>query len=199
MSITNYSELQAAIGRWLSRTDMASVAPDLITLAETRLNRNLRVRQMETMVTQDITGPVVAFPADWLELRGRPTVDGMPLNFVTSDQMQERCGGMARYEGDYYTIRGDDLVVGSRIADTVELGYTYYARIPSLTEAAPTNWLLSTGPDIYLYGSLLEAEPYLKNDPRLETWRSLFQVALGDLQASSEKARFSGGSLEIRQ
>lgn len=199
MSITNYSELQAAIGRWLSRTDMASVAPDLITLAETRLNRNLRVRQMETTVTQDITGPVVAFPADWLELRGRPTVDGMPLNFVTSDQMQERCGGMARYEGDYYTIRGDDLVVGSRIADTVELEYTYYARIPSLTAAAPTNWLLSTGPDIYLYGSLLEAEPYLKNDPRLETWRSLFQVALGDLQASSEKARFSGGSLEIRQ
>ena len=198
MSITNYAELQAAIGRWLSRTDMAIVAPDLITLAETRLNRNLRVRQMETTVTQTISGPVNAFPADWLELRGEPTVDGVPLRFVTSDQMQERSGGMGRFEGDFYTIRGNDLVVGSRIANTVSLAYTYYARIPALTDAAPQNWLLITGPDIYLYGSLLEAEPYLKNDPRMETWRALFQVALGDLQVSSEKARFSGGSLEIR-
>lgn len=199
MSITNYAELQGAIGRWLSRTDMAIVAPDLITLAETRLNRNLRVRQMETTVTQTISGPVNAFPADWLELRGEPAVDETPLRFVTSDQMQERSGGMGRYEGDFYTIRGNDLVVGSRIANTVELGYTYYARIPALTDAAPQNWLLTEGPDIYLYGSLLEAEPYLKNDPRMETWRALFQVALGDLQASSDKARFSGGSLEIRQ
>ncbi|MFY1969576.1 phage adaptor protein [Achromobacter xylosoxidans] len=199
MSITNYAELQAAIGRWLSRTDLAPVAPDLITLAETRFNRNLRVRQMENTVTQTIAAPVVAFPADWLELLGEPTVDGAPLHFVTSDQMRERRGGMGRYEGDYYTIRGDDLVVGARIDNTVELEFTYYARIPALTTAAPTNWLLAAGPDIYLYGSLLEAEPYLKNDPRIETWRSLLQVALGDLQASSDKAKFSGGSLEIRQ
>lgn len=198
MSITNYSELQGAIGRWLSRTDLATVAPDLITLAETRLNRNLRVRQMETTVAQTISSPVFAFPADWLELRGEPTVDGEPLHFVTTDQMQERSGGMGRFEGDFYTIRGNELVVGSRIADTVDLEFTYYARIPALTSAAPSNWLLAAGPDIYLYGSLLEAEPYLKNDTRIETWRSLFQVALGDLQVSSEKARFSGGSLEIR-
>lgn len=199
MSITNYAEMQAAIGRWLNRTDLAPVAPDLITLAETRFNRNLRVRQMESTMTQTIAGPVVAFPPDWLELLGEPTVDGAPLHFVTSDQMRERRGGMGRYEGDFYTIRGNDLVVGSRIDDTVELEYTYYARIPALSTAAPKNWLLATGPDIYLYGSLLEAEPYLKNDPRIETWRSLLQVALGDLQASSDKARFSGGSLEIRQ
>lgn len=198
MSITTYAELQASIGRWLSRTDMATVAPDLITLAETRLNRNLRVRQMESTLTQTITGPANALPADWLELRGEPTVDGTPLRFVTSDQMQERSGGMGRYEGDFYTIRGKDLVVGSRIANTVDLEFTYYARIPALTDAAPVNWLLTDGPDIYLYGSLLEAEPYLKNDPRLETWRGLFQVALGDLQVSSDRARFSGGSLEIR-
>lgn len=198
MSITTYAELQASIGRWLNRTDLAAVAPDLITLAEARLNRSLRVRQMERNMAQTISDPVVTILGDWLELRGEPKVDGTPLRFVTSDQMQERSGGMNRFEGDFYTIRGNTLVVGSRIATTVELAYTYYARIPALTDAAPQNWLLTDGPDIYLYGSLLEAEPYLKNDPRIETWRGLLQVALGDLQASSDKARFSGGSLEIR-
>ena len=42
----------------------------------------------------------------------------------------------------------------------------YVARIPALSDANPTNWVLQQAPQMYLYASLLEAEPFLANDAR---------------------------------
>lgn len=192
MSISNYTELQSAIGRWLHRADLASVAPDLITFAENRLNRNLRVRQMEAAHTETVTAQEVALPADWLEFVGAPKLGDKRLDFITRDQYRDGC------EGNFYTIMGSTLYLVPTLDEPAELTFDYYAKIPALTGTAATNWLLAEGSDIYLYSALLEAEPYLKNDPRIETWRGLLQVALTDIQGASDRAKYSGSSLVIR-
>ncbi|MBY4947001.1 hypothetical protein K6V92_10260 [Cupriavidus respiraculi] len=198
MTILNYSDLRNAVGRWLKRSDLADAAPDFITLYEARANRNLRVRQMETEYSAVITDQTVPLPADWLELLGDPTLDGRPQSFITRDQYKQRTGEVPAYEDGYYTISGSNLKFGANVADGVTLAFDYYAKIPSLSEAAPTNWLITDAPDVYLYGSLLEAEPYLKNDPRIATWQSLLATAMADLQAAGDRAKHSGGTLEIR-
>lgn len=192
--ISTYYDLQASIGRWLHRGDLAAVTGDLIAFAEARLNRNLRVRQMEKSHTEVITDSVVALPADWIEFVGAPMLGDKRLDFVTRDQYKTLDGCYS----DRYTIMGSTLVIGAQIDAGASLSFDYYAKIPALSDDAPTNWLLTDGPDIYLYGSLLEAEPYLKNDPRIETWRGLLQVALTDIQAASDRAKYSGGTLVIR-
>ena len=45
---------------------------------------------------------------------------------------------------------------------TVEL--VYFARIPALTAAQPVNWLITKAPDVYLYGVLLEAMLFQKDE-----------------------------------
>jgi hypothetical protein len=47
-------------------------------------------------------------------------------------------------------------------------------------------------PDALLYASLLEAEPYLMNDPRTQTWSSLYNQAITRINTSDEESEFSG-------
>ena len=63
----------------------------------------------------------------------------------------------------------------------------FYAKVPSLSSTRPTNWILLNAPDIYLYGSLLEAEAFLQNDPRIQLWKQGFDQAVADLQLQDDK------------
>lgn len=196
--ISTYDELKAAIGRWLHRTDMTVVAEDLISLFEARANRNIRVRQMETNLSQSITAQTVVLPADWLEFIGQPTLGGKPQSFVTRDQFKMLDGLVPVFEQGYFSIFGSNLRLNVDVSAGVTLDFDYYAKIPALSAAVQTNWLITDAPDVYLYGALLEAAPYLNNDPRIATWQGLLTAGMMDLQTTSDTAKFSGGTLEIR-
>lgn len=54
--INDYSTLQAGIAAWLARADLSSQIPTFIQLGEARINRELRSRQMQTLVTGTASG-----------------------------------------------------------------------------------------------------------------------------------------------
>ena len=89
-----------------------------------------------------------------------------------------------------YAIVGNTLQVwpwtdgGSHAAEM-----TYWKRIPALSEAAPSNWLLMLHPDAYLYGALLQSAPYLKDDARLGVWGQILETVIGDIVRASSIAR----------
>jgi len=51
---------------------------------------------------------------------------------------------------------------------------------------------------LLLYASLLEAEPYLMNDARINTWGTMFDRAMSSLTTSDEKGQFSGVPLAMQ-
>ena len=51
MAIGTYAELQTAVANWLDRGDLTDRIQEFIDLAEARINRNLRLRLMETTAT----------------------------------------------------------------------------------------------------------------------------------------------------
>jgi len=53
MSFSNYSALQTTIASYLGRTDLTAMIPTFITLAEARLQRELRTRPMLMQLQQD--------------------------------------------------------------------------------------------------------------------------------------------------
>jgi hypothetical protein len=75
---------------------------------------------------------------------------------------------------------------------------TYYAKIPALTVSNTSNWLLVDSPDLYLYGSLLQAAPYLQDDQRITTWAALYTTAINDLKVSDERSRMATSALRMR-
>jgi len=61
-----------------------------------------------------------------------------------------------------------------------------------------SNWLLASSPDVYLYGSLMQASPYLKDDGRIPVWASMYTNALEAIQVADDRAATSGGSIMMR-
>ena len=74
----------------------------------------------------------------------------------------------------------------------------YYAKIPTLSDSAETNWLLTHHPDIYLYGALLHSAPYLKEDERAQTWAALYTAAVVRVNNASNKSTASGSGLRLK-
>jgi len=203
MAFNNYSSLQASIADFLNRNDLTAVIPDFITLAEAQFNRNIRHRRMVERATATLDSEYSAVPADWLESI-RYQINTNPITvmeFVSPDQaaMLKGANGTAG-KPIYYTQIGQQFQVvpapDSGSAYTGEL--TYYATIPALSVSNTTNWLLTDSPDLYLYGALLQAAPYLQDDQRLSTWGTLYERCLNDLKVSDERSRMATSALRMR-
>lgn len=161
MAIADYSELILAIGEYVNRTDLVDVAPRFIALAETKLNRRLRFRDQEIVLsaTPDVNG-VVPLPSDFLEVRAVMTT-GSPPRILHAVGPDIAAGIHTAGLPIGFIIAGENLFLEP--ASQTPVFITYYRSIPPLTEAAPTNWLLSKHPDIYIYASAFEAFTYLRD------------------------------------
>lgn len=74
---------------------------------------------------------------------------------------------------------------------------TYYKTFEGLSDSNTTNWVILNAPDVYLYGALLQAEPFLQNDQRIPVWERGLRQALSDLQSQDDKDRYSGSELRV--
>jgi hypothetical protein len=194
---TTYSGLKTAVAGWLNRRDLTDQVPGFITLAHAVLNRRLRVIDMQEIAEATTDDGRVAVPSDFLAPHSLE-IDGMTeeLEFVTEEVMKEkRRKRITASQSKWYTIWGRYFELYPEPTEDVDFTLKYYARIPTLSASITSNWLLQKHPDLYLYGALCEAAPYLKNDERLTTWQSVLESRIGQLNLESERARFPQGKL----
>lgn len=200
MPLDTFSGIQAHIVSTAMRTgdtEFTAAVLNFITLFETRVNRSLRVGAMEktAVLTPNASG-AITLPADYLEFRSvQPTTAGYgPMELVAPDFQ------VGRYDGSgvpqRFSIAGSTLQTYPNANGAVRV--VYFAKIPPLSDAAPTNWLLAAAPDLYLYGSLLEAAPYMEEDARAQVWKTYYDTAMADLKASDVSARYANGRARVR-
>jgi hypothetical protein len=198
MALSTYSELKASLADWKHRSGLTGVTPDFIALCEADFNRRLRIAEMEVGATATFDEGYEDVPSDFLEMR-EIKVNSSPvrsLKYMTPQQMTEFYPTSGSGTPEFYTLVDHTIRLNTTPDDEVEI--SYYVRIPALSSDAETNWMLTNHPDVYLYGSLSHAEPYLKNDKRILTWKSLYEVALKQVEEADKKARWSGGPLQVR-
>jgi hypothetical protein len=192
MALDTFSGLKTTIADYLNRDDLTSIIPSFITLAEAKFNRKLRVRQMVKRANATLDTQYFAFPSDFLQakefqLNTNPITY---LQYVTQNQGDYGSANQFISAGkpEFYTIIGTQI----QVIPTPDTGYTgeltYYGKIPVLSDSNTSNWLLAYAPDLYLYGALLEASPYLKDDERLATWSTLYINSIGDIEIADQRA-----------
>jgi hypothetical protein len=197
MAITNYSELQTSIGTWLNRSDLTSVIPDFITLAESKLNKDQRMRRIQTREPLSVSTEQVALPSDFRQIKSLyhdgPTYYH-PIRIVGGDELaqEKRIYGADSGVPFVAAVLDDELWFAPEPNATFSLIMAYEAKISALSASSTTNWLITNHPEIYLYASLVEAEPYLKDDPRIQTWKGLLEEALELLYRDAQRHEFSG-------
>jgi len=74
----------------------------------------------------------------------------------------------------------------------------YRASIPALSDSNTSNWLLEEAPDAYLYGTLMQTAPWLREDERVAMWGSLYTQAIQSVNKDGEVAKHGGSGLRMK-
>lgn len=190
--IRTYSDLLASVAEWLDRGDLAPRIPEFVQLAEAEMTRVLRRRVVRA--TLAVAGATTNLPADCVELRSISLVSGtphadLPIRVGTMERLAEvraRYGGAAGRPVQAAVI-GGQLLVAPAPDTAYDADVTYFERLVPLGAGATSNSVLEDAPDVYLWGALLQAAPYLQHDERIPVWREKFDRALTQLNVARER------------
>lgn len=195
MAITTYAELKTAVANWLADDTLTTYIPDFITLAEARIYRELKVRQMETALSSAISSGVLAVPTGftqmkWAYVNGSPTspLQQVSLEYLYSQYPARSSGGKPRY----FAREGENFVFGPYPDSTYTIKGVYYKKLAALSDSNTTNWLITDAPDLILFASLVEARSFIMDDTRIPLWEARYINAKGMIESQDRDEEFSG-------
>lgn len=191
-AVMTYDSLVDDISTYLERTDQATLdkIPTFIMLAEQviaaeiKFLGNLTVNQSTMTATQS----VIDKPARWHKtVSMNVVVDGerTPVLLRKYEYLREYWPdatntGVPKFYCDYdYT----HWLVAPTPAQNYNFEVLYYERIQPLDSSNQTNWFTIYAPQALLYGTLLQAMPFLKNDERMAMWQAQYDKIINVLKA----------------
>lgn len=193
MTISDYASLLVDAGEYSGRDDVAHLFPRFLALAELKLNRVMRVAEMEKAASVPLTEGVGSLPADFLEARQVLAGDGRPLRALP---LQELSGqGTSGCPAIGYAIVGSAIEV--RPKSSADIRLTYYAKIPPLTAEAPSNWLTEKAPDVYLYALVEEIAVWERDAAKAGAAEALKRQAMAGLGLADERLRWGNAEIVI--
>lgn len=193
MTISDYASLLVDAGDYSGRDDVAHLFPRFLALAELKLNRVMRVADMERTVTVPLTDGEGSLPADFLEPRQVLAADGRVLRALPLQELSRHAASGGGPIG--YAIVGSAIQVRSNGAEDIRL--TYYAKIPPLTAVAPSNWLIERAPDVYLYALVEEIAIWERDAAKAGAAEALKRQAMAGLGLADERLRWGNAEIVI--
>ena len=204
MSLDTYSNLQTEIAEWLNRDDLTAKIPTFITLTEAEMNRVLRRSTTKTSVS------ITAEENDVLPTNFR---EMLTLTLSTSQAdldkpmvectLAELADVKARASGistrpTHFAVANKKLYVAPVPDQTYTATLFYGDGVTALSGSNAYNDELLESPDLYLFGALSQAAPYLEHDERIPVWREKFQRAIDQHNGLRDDESYGGEIKEAR-
>jgi hypothetical protein len=196
-SVMTYDSLVENIQSYLERNDTATLdkIPLFIMLAEQVIASKIKFLGNLTVNTSNMVAnnAVIAKPARWhktvsmnITVAGeREPVLLRKYEYLRNYAPDPTATGIPKYYADYdYT----NWLVAPTPAVAYAFEVLYYERVQPLDSTNQTNWFTIYAPQALLYGSLLQAMPFLKNDERLPMWQAQYDAIMATL-AEEDKLR----------
>lgn len=200
-AVMTYDSLSEDIGKYLERTDPATLdmIPTFIMLAEQKLASDIKfLGNLKVVVTNVLTNdPILPKPARWrktvsMNIRPSPTSNiRQPVMLRSYEYCRNYIGSRVTFDvtfsetglPQYYCDYDYDhwfLSPPPNAAYTIEIAY--YERPQPLDSTNQTNWFTNYAPQAMLYGTLLQATSYVKNDVRIPLWQTQYDGAIASLK-----------------
>ena len=190
-SVMTYDSLVDDIATYLERNDTATLTkiPQFIMFAEQVIASEIKFLGNLTVAdgTMVANNPVLDKPARWRKtVSFNVTVNGerIPVflrkyEYIREYWPDDTQTGVPAFYGDYdYT----HWLVAPTPAAAYDFQVLYYERNQPLDSSNQTNWFTQYAPQALLYGSLLQAMPFLKNDERIPVWQSMYDKSIALLK-----------------
>lgn len=195
----DYADLKTKIASWLKRSDLVAMIPDFVTLAETKLSEDLFGTNMTTTSTLATVAGVadVALPTDFRSLRSlslSSSAESATPDYVTPQVLANR-NDTASGTPVVYTVIDGNLRFSPAPDAIYSVSLVYECRVPPLSDAALTNWLIERSPNAYLFGSLLMAQPFILKDERMPVFQQMYADAVNGINVNDWHV---GGELRVR-
>lgn len=191
MPLTTYAELQTEVTDWLHRSDLAAKVPVFIQNAENVINRRLHIVPVEeeTNLVAQIGSRFVALPADFgspVSLQS-PTIE--PRHEFTPIMVEQmRIDDLSQGLPVYWAIDGANIAFEKNADAAYPLRLRYWKTV-YLSNTSPTNEIYARAPDLYLYGALAQAAPYIVDDARLPMWEATFRRLLAEVATDTARSK----------
>ena len=193
--VMTYDSLVNNIQIYLERNDATTVAyiPTFIMLAEQSIAAEIKFLGNLTVANSTMVAgnAVIEKPARWHKTVSMNITDTssnrQPILLRTYEYLREywpnsSLTGLPAYFADYdYT----HWLVAPTPANNSSYEVLYYERVQPLDTTNQTNWFTVYAPQALLYGSLLQAMPYLKNDERIPMWQAQYTAIMNSLKAEN--------------
>ena len=186
-----YDNLTSTVLQYLERNDAATTAqiPTFITLCEFEIAQQIKTLGQQQVVQSTMTagGAVIAKPARWRKTVSMNLTNGTSIQpiylrkyeYIRSYASSSTAQATPVYYGDYDY---QHWIVAPTPDQNYSFEVLYYERIQPLASDNQTNWLTQNAPNAMMYGTLLQAMPFLKNDQR-QIFQEKYQEAMGALKA----------------
>ena len=154
---------------------------------------------METALSATISSGVIAVPTGYLEMKyayinasPTSTLQRKDLDYIYTNYPTRSADGKPAY----YARQGTNFIFGPYPDSNYSIAGIYYKKLTALTGTA-TNFITDDIPDALIFGSLVEAEPFLQNDERITLWESRYQQTIKAAQAQDDGESLSGSPLAV--
>lgn len=218
-TIENYRDLQDNVATWLNRTDLVDNIPTFIYLAERKIFRRYRAPNNEKTITYDMRetpdggdplqlplSNTIEYPSDYLESLTF-LANGQPIRRVSITEMQARINtsqnnNLQAEVSVFARIRRNLVIWPTPQADTL-LELIYYCDLSGLLEDDDDDHdILRSAPDLYLYGALQQAQPFLKPESDewnlIAVWEKMYEEAFASIEVMRDDDEFSGSVTTVQ-
>jgi len=200
----NYTELKAFIADFLARDDLTTQIPTFVSLAEQRMSRELQIALLEAtaQIAVSANASTADLPTDLRSIREVAMIDAdndrTVLEYVTPSQWNTRDQDATQTNTEFYTVVANQIKLMATPSAAITLEITYNGGVAALSDAAPTNTMLTRHGDAYLHGSLKQAFDFLQDEQRSIYHDAQFTRCLAEIDRDSDKQRF-GNDLQVRR
>ncbi len=190
-SVMTYDSLVEDIQSYLERSDAATLAkiPQFIMLAEQIIASEIKFLGNLVVVTSNMVQgeATIAKPARWrktVSLNVTVASKRQPVLLRTYEYLREYWPNPSSTDVPLYFCDYDyeHWLVAPTPASAYSYEVLYYERNQPLDSSNQSNWFTQYAPQALLYGSLLQAMPFLKNDERIPMWQGQYDKIIAVLQ-----------------
>ena len=188
-----YDSLVLNIQQYMERDDADFIAqiPNLIALAESSIAAELKTYMQLIVVETNLATnqTILNKPARWrktvsMKVNGQPVL--LRSQDYVSQYLSESSGGKPTYYADY-DYSNWNFAPAPDMVYPVEI--IYYAEIQPLDANNQQNLWTAIAPQAMLYGTLLQAQGYLKALDKLQMWKGYYTDALAALKKEDNSRR----------
>ena len=189
-----YATLKTDVADFIMRSDLTTVIPTFVQLVESRIRRDVRVRDMETTATATLTAQTEALPSGFLSCRRMYAASSpnQPMKYLTPDRFWDSVNATEGGVPVSFTIEGANFVFAPVPSSGQEVKYSYFKAYDALSGDSDTNFILTNHYDVYLYGACAEAANYIDDNERAQKYDTLYQRAVEQVNKYDLIGRYSG-------